>query len=415
MIIVAGCDDACMANPTERLRALLDRHPLVDGHNDLLWQLRVQFGYDLDEADLAAGLATTHTDLPRLRAGGVGAQFWSVWVPSHLPPVEAVTGTLEQIDAAHAMISRYPGTLGAATTADEVDQVFASGRVASLLGMEGGHSIGNSLGTLRAMYALGARYMTLTHNDNLPWADSAADVPACGGLTRFGVEVVREMNRLGMLVDLSHVAPSTMDAALDATEAPVIFSHSSARALCDHPRDVPDSVLQRIPGNGGVVMVTFVPYFLTDAAREWHDRCTAEETRRDVEWASAPRRAAVMAEWLADNPMPLVTVADVADHVDHVRDVAGVDHVGIGGDFDGVHDVPAGMEDVSCYPVLLAELADRGWSDAELVSLAGGNVLRVFRGAEAVSRDLRTRRGPSLATLAETDGAAAAQASSLLP
>jgi membrane dipeptidase len=388
----------------DRVRALLETEPLVDGHNDLLWQLRQQFGYDLDRADLAAGLASAHTDLPRLEAGGVGAQFWSVWVPSDRSPVDAVTGTLEQIDAAHAMISRHADRLGLATTADDVDRVFASGRTASLIGMEGGHSIGNSLGTLRGMYALGARYMTLTHNDNIPWADAAVDVPACGGLTRFGVEVVREMNRLGMLVDLSHVAPSTMEAALDATEAPVIFSHSSARALCDHPRDVPDSVLERIPGNGGVVMVTFVPYFVTDAAREWFARYSAEEARLGVAPEPSPQRIATMAGWRADNPMPVVTIADVADHVDHVREVAGVGHVGIGGDFDGVEDLPVGLHDVSCYPALLAELADRGWSDAELVALAGGNALRVFRDAEAVSRELRERRGPSLATIAELDG-----------
>jgi membrane dipeptidase len=382
---------------THRIRALLDAHPLVDGHNDLLWELRQQFAYDLDAADLAGGLATTHTDLPRLRTGGVGAQFWSVWVPSDRSDVEAVTGTLEQLDAGHAMIARHADRLGAATTADEVDAVFASGRVASLFGMEGGHSIGNSLGTLRMMYALGARYMTLTHNDNTAWADSATDVPASGGLTKFGVEVVHEMNRLGMLVDLSHVAPSTMDDALDAAEAPVIFSHSSARALCDHPRDVPDAVLSRVPGNGGVVMVTFVPYFLTEPAREWQQRLAVEEAR-------AGSDEAAVAAWREAHPMPAVTVADVADHVEHVRAVAGVDHVGLGGDFDGVQDLPAGLDDVSCYPALLAELADRGWSDADLVGLAGGNVLRVLRDAEAVSRDLRSRRGPSLATLAELDG-----------
>jgi membrane dipeptidase len=387
---------------TERIKTLLERHPLVDGHNDLLWELRKQFGYDLDRADLAGGLPTTHTDLPRLREGGVGAQFWSVWVPSDSAPVEAVTATLEQIDAAHTMIARHADALGAATTADEVDAVFASGRVASLLGMEGGHSIGSSLGTLRAMYALGVRYMTLTHNDNLPWADAATDVPAVGGLTRFGIEVVREMNRLGMLVDLSHVAPSTMDAALDATEAPVIFSHSSARALCDHPRDVPDSVLARVPGNGGTVMITFVPHFLTEPAREWSQRLDAEEERLADD--GVPDRAARLAAWRAENPIPVVTIADVADHVEHVRAVAGIDHVGIGGDFDGVPYLPEGLGDVSCYPALFAELADRGWGDDDLVALAGGNVLRTLRDAEAVARDLRDRRGPSLATITELDG-----------
>jgi len=395
-----------MTDAVDRVTALLREHPLIDGHNDLLWELRKQFGYDLDRAAIDRGLGTTHTDLPRLRAGGLGAQFWSVWVPSDLPAVLAVTGTLEQLDAGRRMVERYADHLGAASMADDVETVFGSGRVASMFGIEGGHSIGCSLGALRMMHALGARYLTLTHNDNTPWADSATDAPGCGGLTAFGSEVVRELNRLGMLVDLSHVATSTMHAALDVTEAPVVFSHSSARALCDHPRNVPDDVLKRVADGAGVVMVAFVPYFLTDDARRWQwerhllEQELAREHGRDSD-AVKERLAA----WRVGHPVPVTTVEDIADHVEHVREVAGVDHIGIGGDFDGVEDLPVGMPDVSGYPRLFAELVGRGWSDADLVALAGGNVMRVLRDAEAVARELQTRRDPSLATIGDLDGA----------
>ena len=370
----------------EELRELLRGAPLVDGHNDLLWQLRLRVGYDFDRLDIARPLPALHTDLPRLHAGGVGAQFWSVYVPSDLSGHEAVTATLEQLDAFHRLVGRYPADLGLALTADAIVRVAHSGRVASLAGMEGGHSIGGSLGALRMMYALGARYMTLTHNHTTSWADSATDAQRHGGLTGFGVEVVREMNRLGMLVDLSHVAPSTMHAALAATAAPVIFSHSGARALCDHPRNVPDDVLERLPANGGVCMLTFVPGFVSQPVAEvWLELAEAERGWRG-QYPDAPDEVEVRrAAWREAHPAPAATLADVADHVDHVRDVAGVDHVGIGGDFDGVDALPIGLEDVGAYPALFAELRRRRWSDDELRRLAGRNVLRALQAAEEVA------------------------------
>ena len=374
-------------HPDQRaLVELLRAAPLVDGHNDLLWQLRLQAAYDLDRIDIAAPCPTLHTDLPRLRAGGLGAQFWSVYVPSDLPGHEAVTATLEQLDGFHRLLARYPGDLGFAGTADEVDRVARSGRIASMAGIEGGHSIGGSLGVLRMMHALGARYMTLTHNHTTSWADSATDVERHGGLTAFGVQVVHEMNRLGMLVDLSHVAPATMWAALAATRAPVLFSHSSARALCDHPRNVPDDVLAQLAVNGGVCMVTFVPPFVSPpiaAARL--ELAALERAWLAHHGGDAEAVAALSARWRAEHPVPRATLAQVADHVDHVREVAGTEHVGIGGDFDGVDELPEGLADVSAYPALFAELRRRGWQDDELRALAGGNLLRVLRDAEQVA------------------------------
>jgi membrane dipeptidase len=356
----------------EELRELLREAPLVDGHNDLLWQLRLRVGYDLDRLDVSRPAASLHTDLPRLRAGGVGGQFWSVYVPSDLPGHEAVTATLEQLDGFHRLLARYPGDLGLALTAEAVVRISRSGRVASLAGMEGGHCIGGSLGALRMMYALGARYMTLTHNHTTTWADSATDEPRHEGLAEFGVQVVAEMNRLGMLVDLSHVAPATMRAALAATRAPVVFSHSSARALCDHPRNVPDDVLEQLPANGGVCMVTFVPGFVSQPVADvWLELADAERGWR-LEYPDAPDEVEVRrTAWREAHAAPTATLADVADHADHVRDVAGVDHVGVGGDFDGVDVVPVGLEDVSAYPGLFAELRRRRWSDDELRRLAG--------------------------------------------
>jgi membrane dipeptidase len=389
----------------ERARTLLATCPVFDGHNDLPWAMRLAAGYDFGKVDVAFDQPGLHTDIPRLRAGGVGAQFWSVYVPSTLPGDHAVSATLEQVDAVHAMLARYGDALALARTADEVERAWASGRIASLLGAEGGHSIDCSLGALRMLFALGVRYLTLTHNRNVPWADSATDEPAHGGLTRFGEEVVREMNRLGMLVDLSHAAPATMRAALDASEAPVIFSHSSARALCDVPRNVPDDVLGRLPDNGGVCMVTFVPTFVSPACAAWwaeaRERLAAQGIPED-DFAAGRQALAAME---ADRPWPKATVADVADHVDYVREVAGVGHVGLGGDYDGVDRQPAGLEDVSGYPRLIAELLDRGWSEAELAKLASGNALRILRDAEAVARELSAVRPPSLATIAELDGA----------
>ena len=386
----------------EHMRALLRAAPLVDGHNDLLWALREAVGYDLAKMDVAGRVRGLHTDLPRLREGGVGAQFWSVYVPSDLPGDTAVTATLEQLDAFHTLVRRYPDHLGLALTSTDVERLRSMGRVASLAGLEGGQSIGSSLGALRMLYALGARYMTLTHNDNTPWADSATDAPVHGGLTGFGREVVREMNRLGMIVDLSHVAPETMDDALTTTSAPVLFSHSSARALCDHPRNVPDAVLERLPANGGVCMVTFVPGFVSQAVAEVWLEETAE--RRRLVARTGGDKAVVESRirtWRAQHPAPRATLAQVADHIDHVREVAGVRHVGVGGDFDGVGDLPDGLGDVSTYPALFAELSSRGWSDEDLTALAGGNALRVLRDVESVAREEQLTRRPSLARITD--------------
>jgi len=375
---------------------------VVDGHNDLPWALR-QSGYDLDLVDVGSPQPQLQTDLPRLRAGGVGGQFWSVYVPCSFTGPAAVTATLEQVDAVHLLVERYPDDLVLVTDADGLDAALGSGRIASLLGAEGGHSIDNSLGVLRDLHRLGVRYLTLTHNANTDWADSATDVPRHGGLTRFGRAVVAEMNRLGMLVDLSHVAATTMHDALDVTMAPVVFSHSSARAVADHPRNVPDDVLRRLAGNGGVCMVTFVPRFVSPAAARWsaevHDAALAAGVDpRDLEALEA----------FGDTfpqPCPPATLADVVAHVEHVREVAGLRHVGLGGDYDGTASTPVGLEDVSRYPVLLDALRGRGWSETDLVALTHGNVSRVLRDAGAVAAGLRGVRGPSVATIEQLDGA----------
>ncbi|WP_338090875.1 dipeptidase [Planosporangium thailandense] len=378
---------------------------IFDGHNDLAWQLRLRVRYDFDALDIATDQSASglHTDLPRLRAGGVGAQYWSVFVPCDLAGHDAVSATLEQVDAVRRLVARHPEHLALATTADEVERARSEGRIASLLGAEGGHSINCSLGTLRMLYELEVRYLTLTHTRNTPWADSATDEASVGGLSPFGHEVVREMNRLGMLVDLSHVAPATMHAALDTSLAPAFFSHSSARAVCDHPRNVPDDVLTRVRDSDGVVMVTFVPWFVNTECRDW---MVAEQRLRDTYPDEGPDWEAAHAKWLRANPWPACTVADVADHVEHVREVAGVDHVGLGGDFDGCETMPDGLADVSAYPALLAELADRGWSEAELARLAWHNALRVLRETESVAAAVRRERGPSVATIDEPDTAA---------
>ena len=369
-------------------RDLLRRFPLIDGHNDLPWALRERASEppgagDPAAVDLTAPVPDLHTDLPRLSAGGVGAQFWSVFVPASLTGDTAVTTVLEQIDLARAIIARYPQALEFALTAGDVERIAASGRVASLLGAEGGHAIAGSLGVLRMLYALGVRYMTLTHNRNVGWADSATDEVDAGGLTDFGREVVREMQRIGMLVDLSHVSVSTMNHALDVAHAPVIFSHSSARALCDTPRNVPDEVLARLPGNGGVCMVTFVPGFVSQDCADWLVGLKAEAARRGLDPKDFAQLYSIRAEWEAAHPRPAATLSQVADHVDHVRAVAGVEHVGVGGDFDGTPDVTVGLEDVSTYPALFAELLARGWTEADCAALAGGNVLRVLRATES--------------------------------
>lgn len=345
-------------------RELLAGHPVVDGHNDLPWALREHVRYDLDRMDIAADqTGALHTDLARLRAGGVGAQFWSVYVPCRFTGDDAVSATLEQIDVVDQLLERYAADLAPALTADDMEAARKQGRIASLKGAEGGHSINNSLATLRALHALGVRYMTLTHNDNNDWADSATDDPGVGGLSAFGRQVVREMNRSGMLVDLSHVAATTMRDALDATAAPVIFSHSSSRAVCDHPRNVPDDVLERLPANGGVAMATFVPKFILPAAVEWTAR--ADENLREHGFDHLDTTAEAMALHRAfeeANPRPVATAATVADHLDHMREAAGIDHIGIGGDYDGTAFTPSGLDDVAGYPNLVAELLHRGWS-----------------------------------------------------
>ncbi|MDG9719078.1 dipeptidase [Streptomyces sp. DH24] len=395
-----------MATPSalDRARELLREFPVADGHNDLPWALREQVRYDLGARDIATDQgAHLHTDLPRLRAGGVGAQYWSVYVRSDLP--DPVPATLEQIDCVRQLLARYPQDLAPALTAADMEAARAEGRIASLMGAEGGHSIANSLATLRGLYALGVRYLTLTHNDNVAWADSATDEPGVGGLSAFGREVVREMNRLGMLVDLSHVAATTMRDALDATSAPVIFSHSSARAVCDHPRNIPDDVLERLPANGGVAMVTFVPKFVLQAAVDW--TAAADENMRAHGFHHLDTTAEAMKVHRAfeeRHPRPVATAATVADHLDHMREAAGIDHLGIGGDYDGTAFTPDGLDDVSGYPNLVAELLDRGWSKTDLAKLTWQNAVRVLGAAEDVARDLRATRGPSNATLDELDG-----------
>jgi membrane dipeptidase len=351
---------------------------LLDGHNDLPWNLREHN----DALDLAGGTPdVTHTDIPRLRAGGVGAQFWSVFVPCSEPdPVRTV---LQQIDRAHRMIDKYPDAFEFAGTADDVERIAASGRVASLLGAEGGHSIDSDPAVLRCLYGLGVRYMTLTHNNNVPWADSATDTPALGGLSVLGIEVVAEMQRIGMLVDLSHVSPDTMRDALDAARAPVIFSHSSAKAICDSPRNVPDDVLERLAGNGGVCMVTFVPMFVSQECADWWEGLKSFVANRGRDPRDFADVQDLEPDWTRDHPTPQATLAQVADHCEHVRQVAGIDHIGVGGDFDGTTQVTAGLEDVSTYPALFDELRSRGWSTDDVAKMAGGNVLRVMREAEA--------------------------------
>jgi len=408
-----------------RLDRVLTQTPLIDGHNDLPWEIRERFGGDLAKVDLSANTAALPapsgslpmmTDIPRLRRGRVGAQFWSVFIPVEMKGPQAVQATLEQIDLVKAMCARYPRDLAMAYSAADIRRLHKAGQIASLVGVEGGHQINDSLPVLRAYYDAGARYLTLTHSSNTAWADSATDMPLHHGLTAFGKEVVREMNRLGMLVDLAHVSEETMRAALAVTQAPVIFSHSSARALVDHPRDVPDEVLRLVAANGGIVMVNFAPPYVSDARRRWEAERVAEEARNNsppfggLYIGQPDRAAAALKAWDAAHPKPPVTVADVADHIEHIRKVAGVDHAGLGSDFDGIPETPDGLESVERFPALLQELERRGWSDAELAKVAGDNLLRVLSQAEIVSTRLRSERPPSSATLAGLDGANAAAA-----
>jgi len=388
--------DPSDAQLQERARRVMQRTPLIDGHNDLPWALRQNHGSDPHAVDLATNLdATTdlHTDIPRLKAGGVGGQFWSVYVPASLPPVEAAQATFEQIDVVRRMVAAHPEAFELAYTADDVVRIHRAGKVASLMGIEGGYSINDSLGLLRVFHSLGVRYMTLTHSSTTTWADSATDAPKWGGLSPFGEAVVREMNRLGIMVDLSHVSEETMLDAMRVSEAPVIFSHSSARGVTDHPRNVPDSVLRLLPEDGGVVMITFVPSFVAEDVRVWGAARAAEEARLKSLNPGAPQTVTDgLAAWVAANPPPRADISDVADHIDHVRRVAGVDHVGLGGDFDGVSALPDGLGGVETYPALIAELYRRGWNDADVRKLLGENVLRVMRQVEAVAAGKRDQR-----------------------
>jgi membrane dipeptidase len=371
----------------EAARVLLDHHPIIDGHNDLPFAMRELVDYDIARLPLDERQSVTQTDLVRLAEGGVGGQFWSVFVPAAWAGERAVSATLEQIDFVRRMVARYPDHLALARSADEVEAAHAAGKIASLMGAEGGHSIDSSLAVLRTLYRLGVRYLTLTHNDNVPWADSATDVPVVGGLNDFGRDVVRQMNSLGMLVDVSHVAPTTMRDALAVSRAPVMFSHSSARGLVDHVRNVPDDVLGLLATNGGVCMVTCVPAFVSADCHDW-DTAVLElmqaegENHRD--WTA---HMAAANRYARRHPAPVATMAQVADHIEHVRTVAGIEHVGIGGDFDGCDTMPVDLCDVSMYPALIAELIGRGWSEPELAALTRGNVLRTLRDAEYCAID----------------------------
>lgn len=394
-----------------RAERLMREVPLIDGHNDLPWQLRGRVNGSVTELDLRSDLTRLdnppHTDIPRLREGMLGGQFWSVYVPIRRRGGDPrnVVQVFEQIDLVHRMAEAYPDVFEVALTADDVERIFRDGKIPSLMGMEGGHSIGNSLDVLRRTYEAGARYMTITHSLGTLWADSATDDPVLAGLSAFGEEVVREMNRLGMLVDLSHVSPESMHDALDIAEAPVIFSHSSAKGLTDHPRNVPDDVLRRLPDNGGVVMVTFVPGYISEEVRTYGTRRAEASSRfQDEAGGDADAFRSMMQRWIERNPLPRATLADVADHIEHVRDTAGINHVGIGSDYDGISSLPVGLEDVSTYPDLIEELLRRGWSDQEIRKLLGENVLRALREAEAVARRIQTTRGPSEKTFEELDG-----------
>jgi len=387
--------------PTKDLQAvrkILRQVPLIDGHNDLPWQYR-KLSNDFDAIDLRADTSRLKsplvTDIPRLRAGGVGGQFWSVFIPATLSGPAAVQAVVEQIDVVHQIVARYPEAFELALTADDIERIHRHGKIASLIGMEGGHSINNSLAVLRMTYALGARYMTLTHTKNTDWADSEADKPEHHGLTPFGEQVVREMNRLGMLVDLSHVSDETMRAALTVSRAPVIFSHSCAFGLCRNSRNAPDDVLQMTARNGGVVMVCFVPGFLTEKARLSMASSDAEgmRLRRDLHYAEdSPQYAAGMDAWRASHQVPHeATLSDAADHIDYIRKLAGIDHIGLGSDFEGFHGATEGLEDVSKYPALLAELIRRGYGAEDIKKVAGLNVLRAFRQVERIAAQLQRK------------------------
>ena len=382
------------AQTDARVERILREVPLIDGHNDLPWEYRERVKNHLAQLDLRQDQShldkPLHTDIARLHQGHLGAQFWSVYVPVTLKGADAVQATIEQIDVVHRLVATYPDVFETARTADDIVRIHKSGRIASMIGVEGGHSINNSLAVLRLFYDAGARYMTLTHSANNDWADSATDMPHLDGLSPFGKQVIAEMNRLGMLVDLSHVSPATMHDALDATKAPVIFSHSSARALTNHARNVPDDVLARLKDNGGVVMITFVPGFISEKVRVWNAEESAATERFKTLYQGQPAmQKSEMDKWRAANPVPVATVSDIADHIEHVMKIAGEDHVGIGSDFDGITSTPVDATSVADYPKVFSELLRRGHTDEQLKKLAGLNVLRVMRQAEAVAAKLQ--------------------------
>ena len=397
---VSGLSAQSASSLLERAAALHRAAHVIDGHNDYPWALREKSpGRDLNVLDIRQPQPSLMTDIARLRAGGVGGQFWSVYVPSTDAGARGGAATIEQIDVVHRMVAKYPDTLALARTADDVERAFKAGKIASMIGMEGGHSIDSSLAALRMMHALGAGYMTLAHSKNVPWADSATDKPVLGGLSPFGEQVVREMNRLGMLVDLSHVSADTMADAIRVTRAPVIFSHSSARAVCPHPRNVPDEILKQLPANGGIVMVTFVPSFIAPAGGANYQEEYAAFDKLQEEYAGEPAKLrAALAEYRKTHPAPKATLSMVADHIDHIRKVAGIDHIGLGGDFDGIDTVVEGLEDVSKYPALTAELLRRGYGDEDIKKILSLNILRVMRKAEAVAAGLKGEP-PSVALL----------------
>lgn len=396
---IATAQPQATAEQRDRAIAILESVPLIDGHNDVPIAYRGRVGYRLSAMDFwntRAAQRPMHTDIERLRAGRVGGQFWSVYVGANQPEPTSVLQTMEQIDFVYRLIDKYPDQFGLALTADDVEREFAGGKIASLIGIEGGHSIGNSLGALRQFYSLGARYMTLTHSRSLDWADSGTDEAKNGGLTDFGREVVREMNWLGMMVDLSHVSAKVMSHALDVSVAPVIFSHSSARYVADHPRNAPDSILHRLKANNGLIMVTFVPDFVSNEVYAHTQATSAEQARlRALYPEQADKVQEGMLAWNEANPAPRATLAQVADHIEHIRNLIGSEHVGIGGDYDGIRSLPDGLGDVSTYPDLFAELIRRGFTDDELKNIAGLNLLRVMRDVEQVSTKLRAERGPS--------------------
>ena len=408
VLAFAGCRDAVRNVAREpaaaRISRLLRETPLIDGHNDLPEQLKDRVGNRLERLDLASGtgaiMPPMHTDLPRLRRGGLGGVFWSAYVSPRLPGPEAAVALLEQIDVIHRVAARYPDAFAMAYSAADVERVHRAGRIACLVGVEGGHALADSLAVLRIAHGAGARYVTLTHWNSTSWADAATDAPRHGGLSAFGAEVVREMNRLGVLVDLSHVSDDTMNDVLDISAAPVIFSHSSARALCDHVRNVPDDVLRRVTANRGIVMVNFAPGFVSEEVRLAGVPLEAEWRRLEAQHPrDSDRIRAGVEAFKREHPMPKATLAQVADHVDHIRKVAGIDHVGLGSDFDGIGETPAGLEDVSRYPDLLLELARRGFSDEDLRKVAGANILRVMRAAEQVAAGLQRQHRPSEARI----------------